>query len=283
MLLLSPLRFEADLEVPIGASGNVSLAGALSYQTSDDHRFAPAKISSQASAVSPTWYISGGGSGELDNEHISEGDSGRDPDAAPVALRCPANDRQTKSASLNLAATRGRTPVKPLEHALALRMANGRSAVGNANLGCGSARGHLDPRTTPLGRKLDRVFNEVGKDLVNQVLIADTLNSAASADFEPYVTSLGWALKRANRLRDDFVEINESIIDSRFRSLRLGEEGQVPDESRKMNTLTCDRPERVAIFRNAAIPGESQFRFTADHGDRRSKFVGGVLNKPFHL
>lgn len=199
-----------------------------------------------------------------------------------MSLRRATDDRQTESAPFDLAAAGGRTPVKALKNALSFRIGNDRGLVGDANLGGGSARKHLDPRATPFGRELDRVVNEVREDLVNQTLIAETLDSVASADVEPYPSGLGWTPKRPNRLIDDFVEIDESAFDSRFGDLRLGEERQVPDESREMDTFACDRSERVAVFRHAAIPGESQFRLAADHSDWRSELVRGVLNKPFH-
>jgi hypothetical protein len=44
------VRFEADLEVPQGAAGNVTVAGSLSYQACNDRQcFAPAKIPLEAS------------------------------------------------------------------------------------------------------------------------------------------------------------------------------------------------------------------------------------------
>jgi hypothetical protein len=52
------VRFETDLEVPVGASGKVSIAGSLAYQACNDQQcFAPAKIPLEASLV-----ISVGGS-----------------------------------------------------------------------------------------------------------------------------------------------------------------------------------------------------------------------------
>jgi hypothetical protein len=46
------VRFETDLEVPVGASGKASIAGTLSYQACNDQQcFAPAKIPLEASVV----------------------------------------------------------------------------------------------------------------------------------------------------------------------------------------------------------------------------------------